>query len=221
MSMYRKNTLEQEIQVAGILSGKMPLPTPAGEVIICGPVLAAELEEMSLDPGLKAFRSAERQWSALISIAGMSKGMVIVASCADLVVGYATFHPPCEFERWGQAGIPSLLELGGLEVSPPWRTCGVAGAILRHAFRDLEDWIVFSTEYAWHWDMEGTGMTVWEYKDKLKKLLARVGLVCCTTDDPDICYHPANMLTVRYGSRVDQENICLFECLRHQDKWMF
>ncbi|MHB1419930.1 MAG: GNAT family N-acetyltransferase [Bacillota bacterium] len=218
--MHRKSTFEHELQV-GMLSRVVIHPTPSGEVSVHGPITAEELEEMSLDPGLKAFRPADRQLKALINIATMPEGRVFVASRDDLIVGYVTFHLPGELERWGQASIPFLLEMGGLEISPRWRTYGIAGAILQYAFCDMEGWIVFSTEYAWHWDLEGSGLNVWEYKDKLRNLLSKVGLVCCTTDDPEICYHPANMLTVRYGSQVDKDSICLFECLRHKDKWMF
>ncbi len=28
----------------------------------------------------------------------------------------------------------------------------------------MEDYIIITTEYYWHWDLKGTGLKVWEYR---------------------------------------------------------
>ena len=61
----------------------------------------------------------------------------------------------------------------------------------------MEDYIIISTEYYWHWDLKGTGLDVWQYRKIMEKMMAAGGLEPAATDDPEICSHPANCLMVR------------------------
>lgn len=199
------------------------LNTPKGLVIVKGPVPPEELAELTMNEGLSAFRPPQRQHKALIDIASMEQGMIFAAIHGEEIVGYCTFHPPDEFERWGQANIPELIELGGLEVSPQWRGCGLAQAILETAFAGdrFEKNIVIATEYCWHWDLKGTGLPVFKYRQMMEKLLRTVGMYPLGTDDPEICSHPANMLAVRVGSKVPSDAFIAFEALRYQSRSMY
>lgn len=199
------------------------LHTPKGLVIVKGPIPPEELAELAMNEGLRAFRPPDRQHKALVEIASMERGMIFAAVHEKEIVGYCTFHPPDEFERWGQANIPELIELGGLEVSPHWRGCGLAQAILEVAFAGdrFEKNIVIATEYCWHWDLKGTGLPVFKYRQMMEKLLRRVNMYPLGTDDPEICAHPANMLAVRVGSKVPSDAVIAFEALRYQGKNMF
>lgn len=199
------------------------LLTPRGEVLVEGPIPSARLRTMSLDPGLKAFRPPEKQHQALLEIASLPVGAVTVARQGNLIIGYATFHPPDEYLRWGQAHLPFLLEMGAIEVSPPWRQLGIGRAILEVAFANpvLEDYIVIVNEFYWHWDLKTTGLSVWSYRQMLERVMSTVGLIRCDTDEPEIASHPANMFMVRIGSHITQEQMEAFERLRYQNRWLF
>ncbi len=188
-----------------------------------GPVEPDKLAAMRFDEGLKAFRVPEEQHKALVEIAGLPEGRIIVAREDDLVLGYVTFLHPDPLERWSQAKLEDLLELGAIEVSAKIRASGVGKEMLRVAFMDdaMEDYIVITTEYYWHWDLKGTGLDVWEYRKAMEKLMMTVGMVWMATDDPEICSHPANCLMARIGKRVGQESVLAFDGMRFQNRFLY
>lgn len=187
---------------------------PEGELIILGVTPPDVLEKLSIDLMLKAFRPARRQKEALIEISKLDNGKVVTAQLNGELVGYVTFHPPDEFERWA-AGPRRVLELGAIEVAPKVRQYGIARSMLKVAFEDekMEQYIVLATEYYWHWDLEGTSLHVWEYREMMRRLMENVGMVVKDTDDEEISSHPANMLMVRYGKKISPEAIQAFESL--------
>lgn len=196
------------------------ITTPKGRIVIAGPILPEELEGLSLDDGLRAFRVPERQHKALMEIAKMEKGQIFAAIFERIIVGYISFHLPDKFERWGQANIPELIELGGMETSPAWRGLKLSSTILKEAFANgrFSENIVIATEYCWHWDLKGTGLPVYKYRQMMEKLLGQVGLYPLGTDDPEISSHPANMFSVRVGSKVSSEAFLSFEAIRYLNK---
>lgn len=189
--------------------------THMGNVAVLGPVGPEEIERRRMDLSLNCFRKAERQKQSLIEIASIKDGYVFIADVNNIIIGYVTFHPPEPFERWGRGHCP-VLELGAVEVALEFRGNGIARALLEIAFYDgrMEDYIVIATEYHWHWDLEGTGLLVWEYRTKLEKLMAAVGLFPEDTTDPEINAYPANALMVRIGGRVSPAEVEAFERLR-------
>lgn len=195
-------------------------PHPRGLLRVEGPVSPEALATYRLDDGLGAFRPPARQHEALVEIAALPEGRVIVARRAETVVGYVTFHYPDPFERWAQGGLDCLLELGAIEVTPLYRKGGLAKTLLRVAFLDdfMENYIVLTTEYYWHWDLKGTGLDVWAYRRVMEKVMGSAGLVWMATDDPDICAHPANCLMVRIGKNVPPEAVAAFDRLRFQNR---
>lgn len=188
-----------------------------------GPVSPENLAAMKFDEGLKAFRIPEEQHQALVEIAALPEGRIIVARENDLVLGYVTFLHPDPLERWSQAKLDDLLELGAIEVSDKVRASGVGKEMLRVSFMDdaMEDYIIITTEYYWHWDLKGTGLDVWEYRKAMEKLMMTVGMVWMATDDPEICSHPANCLMAKIGSRVPQESILAFDGIRFQNRFLY
>lgn len=179
-----------------------------GDLLICGVTTAEILESLNMDLQLKAFRPAKRQKEALIEISRLKNGRVVTAQLDNSIVGYVTFHVPDEFERWS-AGPSQVLELGAIEVSPMVRKYGVARSMLEVAFEDsrMEHYIVLATEYYWHWDLEGTGLQIWEYREMMRRLMEHVNLVVTDTDEEEITSHPANMLMVRYGNNISETTI--------------
>ena len=194
---------------------------PEGLIVIEGPATSRYLARLDMDPGLKNFRPPELQWEALQEIAELPEGRVIMAVHKRSIVGYITFHFPDEFGRWGRSKMPCLLELGAIEVAPRVRGRGVAPQLLQVAFEneEMEEFIVISTEYYWEWDLDGTGLSVWQYKDMMEKLLGKVNLRPVGTDDPEISAHPANCLMTRFGKKVDYDFLQKFEILRYKNKY--
>lgn len=185
---------------------------PEGEIIISGAVSYRMLEDLSIDIMLKAFRPAKRQKEALIEISKMCNGKVVSAHIGKELIGYVTFHPPDDFERWS-LGPKEVLELGAVEVAPKMRKYGIASNMLEVAFEDemMENYIIVATEYYWHWDLEQSGLHVWEYRELMRNLMEKAGLVLKDTDDEEINSHPANMLMVRYGKKLKPQTIQAFE----------
>ena len=184
---------EKDIKVA-----KGLIFTSQGTIHLEGPVTASYLSRLSMNEQLNNFRPADRQKDALITITDLPNGRVFIARCEQEIIGYVTFHHPDEYSRWCKH--PWVVELGAIEVSKQWRKYRVAQYLLSEAFSNsyVEDFIVITIEYCWHWDLRSSGLTTWDYQRMLTKLFSSVGLKKRATDDPDILEHPANVLMVRY-----------------------
>ncbi len=195
------------------------LETPKGKVYIEGPASGAYLETLTMNKLLCNFRPPDRQQQALIKITTLPDGMIYLARHQQEIVAYVAFHRPDDYSRWSKH--PRILEMGGIEVSPEWRQCRLAENLLKLAFANerLEDFIVITTEYCWHWDLKNTGLGLWAYQQVLTKLFGKVGLKKVTTDDPDILEHPANVLMARFGKNVSKEDLELFEKMRFMGKY--
>src|SRR5262245_38029614 len=137
------------------------LPYHDREIVLEGPMPAAALSRLKLHPQLDAFRRPEEQMKALIEIAELQEGRIIAARDGETIVGYVTFHYPDELERWSEGGMNDLIELGAVEVSDDYRGLGLGKRLIQLAFsqEQLENVIVYTTEYYWHWDLEGTKLS--------------------------------------------------------------
>ncbi|ASS74869.1 N-acetyltransferase [Tumebacillus algifaecis] len=199
------------------------LSTAGGDLIIEGPVAPELLSAYEFHEGLTAFRIPDKQKQALVEIAGLPEGRIIIARHDRTIVGYVTYLYPDPMERWAEAQMDNLIELGAIEVAAPYRSGSVAKTLLDISFRDdaMNDYLVISTEYYWHWDLESTGLSVWAYKEVMKKIMGSVGMEMFATDDPEITSHPANMLMARIGSRVDLDSIEKFNEVRFRNRFFY
>jgi acetoin utilization protein AcuA len=170
-----------------------------------GPVTPSRLGELSIDPLIKNFRPAEVQKKALAQIASDEICKVFIAVSNETIIGYVAFHRPHELTRWSR--LPFILELGAIEISPDWRNQGVTKALVQgagnHGF--MENHVVTSLEYAWHWDLKGTGLDIWSYQRVLSRLFSAIGFEIYRTDDPDILEHPASIFMARIGKNITEE----------------
>jgi acetoin utilization protein AcuA len=192
-------------------------------LVIEGPVSPDVLSGWTLHPKLDAFRKPVEQLQSLVEIAGLPEGRIIVARERDVIVGYVTFHYPDEMERWSEGGMVDLIELGAIEVADDYRHLGLGKAVIATAFQggQLDNAIVFTTEYYWHWDLESSGLNVWEYRKMMERLMKSVGMVWFATDDPEICAHPANCLMVAIGKDVPQSSVEQFDRVRFRQRFMY
>lgn len=199
------------------------LKTPHGTVIVEGPITPETLEQYEFHENLTSFRPPQEQKRALIEIAKLIEGRIIIARNENTVIGYVTYLYPDPLERWSEDKIENMLELGAIEVIPSYRGAGVGKKLLEVSFMgdEMEDYLVITTEYYWHWDLKGTGLNVWQYRNMMENLMKTVGFEYCATDDPEITSHPANCLMVRIGKRVNQDSIERFDRLRFKHRYMY
>ncbi|OEF98258.1 GNAT family N-acetyltransferase [Desulfuribacillus alkaliarsenatis] len=190
---------------------------------ICGPIEAEKLRHLNMHEQLVAFRIPEEQKEALVEIAELPEGRIVGAIHNDTLVGYITFHYPDPYERWAEGNMEDLLELGAIEVAKDYRQYGLAKKMMAIAFKDsvMDQFIVISTEYYWHWDLKNTGLSVWDYRKIMESIMSSVGMEYFATDDPEICSHPANLLMARIGKEVPLESIEAFDNLRFKNRHMY
>ncbi|RXZ77297.1 GNAT family N-acetyltransferase [Paenibacillaceae bacterium] len=202
---------------------KQVVPYSGGELIVEGPVHPDQLASWTMHPDLDAFRRPKDQHEALVEIAELDEGRIIVAREQEQIVGYVTFHYPDEMERWSEAKMDDLVELGAIEVANDFRSFGLGKHMIQTAFASdqLENIIVFTTEYYWHWDLEGSRLNVWEYRVMMEKLMKSVDMIWYATDDPEICSHPANCLMVRIGKEVPLDSVERFDRIRFRQRFMY
>ncbi|MNJ40309.1 GNAT family N-acetyltransferase [Paenibacillus fonticola] len=193
------------------------------EIVIEGPIAPEQLKSLQMHHELDAFRRPGDQHEALIEIAELPEGRIIVARDQDTIIGYVTFHYPDEMERWSQGSMPDLIELGAIEVANDYRSLGLGSLMIKTAFEEeqMEQYIVFTTEYYWHWDLKSSGLSVWDYRKMMERLMKTVDMVWYATDDPEICSHPANCLMVRIGKEVPLESEEQFDRIRFQQRFMY
>ena len=202
---------------------KKSLITTEGPLIIEGPIQSDQLKAYDFHRDLVAFRPASKQYQALLEIAELPEGRIIIARDDQMVIGYTTFLYPDPLERWSEGNMDNLIELGAIEVIPKFRGSGVGKSLLSVAMMDdaMEDYIIITTEYYWHWDLKGSGLSVWEYRKVMEKMMNEGGLQWYATDDPEICSHPANCLMVRIGKRINAESIQKFDQIRFVNRFMY
>ncbi|HLR08423.1 MAG TPA: GNAT family N-acetyltransferase [Bacillota bacterium] len=190
--------------------------TPNGVIEIEGPVTAAELETYHFHNHLTTFRAAPKQFATLKNIARLPEGRIIIARTSDTIIGYVAYLYPDPLERWSEFAMDNLLVLGGIEVIPEYRQANIGSGLLEVSMMDdyMENYIIISTEYYWHWDLKGMQLNVWQYRQVMEKMMAKGGLTPMPTDDPEIMSHPANCLMVRIGKNVPEQSIKLFAKLR-------
>lgn len=199
------------------------MKTRHGTVIVEGPIAPNDLEKLEFHEDLKSFRPPNQQKEALIDIAGLEEGRIIIARNNNTVIGYVTYLYPDPLERWSEDFIENMIELGAIEVIPAYRGTGTGKKLLEVSFMDeeMENYLVITTEYYWHWDLKGTGLSVWDYRKMMERLMKTVGFEYYATDDPEITSHPANCLMAREGKNIPPETMERFDRLRFRNRFMY
>ena len=210
----------KNIKLGDVEIAKGIMFTPQGIINLEGPTSGEYLSSLTMHQGLNVFRQADRQKESLIEITSLPNGKVFIARNEQEIIGYVTFHHPDKHSRWSKHA--KVIELGAIEIAKGWRKYKVAHHLLREAFSHefVNDFIIITTEYCWHWDLRGSNLSLWDYQRMLTKLFSSVGLKKTLTDDPDIMEHPANVLMARYGIRVLKEDIQNFELLTYRNKYI-
>ena len=184
--------------------------TDRGEVTFIQNPDRPEVEHALIDEGIGAFyrygyHSIEQTRKILLDTMDGPHDSLIIATSGGAIIGFLNIVVPGEGERWGKLKDVRVVELGSIEISRKWRGIGLSRRLLQAMFAtgDFDDRIVLTQEFAWHWDLENMKMDKIGYKNMILGLLKPFGFRVCPTDEPNITYDPFNMLTVRFGPRVD------------------
>ncbi len=167
------------------------------------------LAGLMMDPGLGAFsryapEAGRRQHAALVRVASLAEGRVLVAHLGPRLVGFLTLHPPPEQSRWAALPTGRVLELGGIEVARGLRGRGVARRLMDTAFGsgECDAVIVYAQGLTWCWDMAGSRMGPSEYRAMILRLFSVYGFERCVTDEPDVSFDRTSVLLARIGQEV-------------------
>jgi len=169
------------------------------------------LSNLTADACIGAFsryspQAAERQLAALLRVASLPYGRVLVAHSGRRLVAFLTFHPPEADSRWAALPAGRILELGGIEVARGLRGRGVARRLMDLAFStaDFDAVIVYAQALTWCWDLEGSGLGQEGYREMMLRLFGAHGFTSYITDEPNIRYDRANILLARVGPVVPE-----------------
>ncbi|RSL32927.1 GNAT family N-acetyltransferase [Salibacterium salarium] len=209
--IHKKTYYAREIEVDG------------RTLLMEGPISGTKIHDYDFHEGLVAFRTPEEQKKALIGIADLPEGRINAVIDEQTIVGYVTFVYPDPLERWSDANMETLLELGAIEIADDYRGAKIGTRLLEFSMLDdaMEDYIIITTEYYWHWDLKGSNLSIWDYRKVMEKMMNAGDLEWMATDDPEICSHPANCLMVRIGSRISNDTIQQFDTIRFSNRFMY
>ncbi|SER94830.1 acetoin utilization protein AcuA [Gracilibacillus ureilyticus] len=190
--------------------------TTIGSILLTGPVPPEQLETLVMHDQLHAFRPPLKQLEALKEIAALEEGRIFIALHNETIIGYVTYLHPDPIERWSTFKMENLIELGAIEIAKEYRGLHLGSKLIELSVSDpfMENYIIISTEYYWHWDINETKLSVWDYRKIMEKMMNAGGLHPEPTNDPEIMAHPANCLMVRIGKNVSEEDRQLFDKLR-------
>ncbi len=197
------------------LAGQTPEPrvttleTPRGTILLrdwCPPSL---VERLQADEGLQSFaRRADRERELLKRIAARPDSELVVGHTPEgVLVGQVSI---CAGDGWWE-GIHGLYEVA-IEVSANWRQLGLASALLRFALEPayFDELILFALGYAWHWDLERTGLGSMRYGAMIRGLFQKVGFEQMSAAEPNLHMDPANIFLARIGARANPETVAQF-----------
>lgn len=183
------------------------------------------LAALAPTPGIGAFsryspQAADRQHAALMQVAALPHGRVLVAYRSRQILAYLTFHPPERDCRWASLPFGQILELGGIEVARGLRGMGLARRLMNRAFAPpgFDDIIVYAQALTWCWDLEGTGMSMAEYRQMMLRLFGAYGFEPYVTDEPNIHYDRSSLLLARVGPMAPPGLVKRFQALLIQGR---
>lgn len=186
------------------------IETNRGRLYLRDACPASFVERLRPDPGLASFASrAETEHGLLARVARQPGSSLSVAHTEDgLIVAQVALAAA---DGWWK-GLPGVYEIT-TETSRGWRGTGVAGTLLRFTTEAwwVEHLILLGIGLAWHWDLQQPGLDEGEYRERLRRLFARVGFEEVPTREPGVLLNPANLLMVRVGRQVPADRRAEFQ----------
>jgi hypothetical protein len=165
---------------------------------------ASLLRRLQVAADMHAFtRNAEREAALLRLIATRPEANLTVAYTPEgEIVGEATLAPA--EGRW--IDVENVYELA-VQVARSWRRAGLGEMLVRFVTEPdyIEELILIALGVSWHWDLQGTALNPYAYRDVLVRTFAGGGFRPYATDDPDITAGEGSVLLARIGRRVSPE----------------
>lgn len=197
----------------------VPLRLPRGDVSIHLNCPSGFFAGLLLDSGLGRFAhysSIIQKLEVFEKLSCTRDGRVAVAvSEPRTVIAYAACWYPDGTERWSKLG-DLMYEMGAIEVSRNFRHMGIAQNIIDLIMEDefFEEKIAYMNGFCWHWDLDGSGLTMARYRNMMLQLLGKHGFKDYYTNEPNIALREENLFMARMGSRVSPEDLKRFKNLR-------
>jgi acetoin utilization protein AcuA len=109
-----------------------------------------------------------------------------------------------------------MMEVKAVEVCRSRRSSKVAHGIVASLidFPEIEDRIAYMVGYSWTWDLDGTGMSGFDYRQMLIRLFEPFGFQEFETNEPNLCLKPENLFMGRIGANVPEKTQKDFKWLR-------
>ncbi len=189
----------------------LTLETPSGAICIRSRCPPGSFAELRLDEGLGSFAhysSLIKRLETFERIACGKDGNVILAILEEArVVGYAACYYPEPSERWSKLD-ELMYEMGAIEVSRNFRHMHLAQHLVHAAMDDefYEDKIAYMNGFCWHWDLDGSGLTMAQYRKMMFELLSPYGFREYPTNEPNIALRPESIFLARVGSGVSPQD---------------
>lgn len=201
------------------LPKRITLNTPRGEVTLYHKCPPGYFSHLHLESGLGNFAhyaSIIQKLDVFERVASQPEGRVTIClNDQGALVAYACCWYPEKEDRWSKLGT-LMYELGALEVSRNYRNVGIADAIVGTFMADtfFEEKIAYMNGYCWHWDLDGTGLTMVQYRQMMINFLKKYGFQEYYTNEPNIALREENIFMARIGSNVSEEDQRRFRNLR-------
>lgn len=205
----------------GEIFGEKPTirKTLNGTVLIYPRFPAGGFARLRLDAGLGNFAhysSIIQKLEVFERVASQKEGRVSLALLDDrIVIGYLVCWYPEKTERWSKLG-DLMYELGAVEVSRNFREMGVAHTMVDLMVSDdfFEEKIAYMNGFSWHWDLDGSGLSKFEYRKMMLRFLKNWCFQEFYTNEPNIALRQENLFMARIGSRVSENDRKRFRNLR-------
>jgi acetoin utilization protein AcuA len=192
--------------------------TRAGDLKIypdCGPGF---FKGLVWDAGLGAFAhysSIIQKIDVFERVVNENGRVTLAIAGENAIVAYLVCWYPEKYDRWSKLDY-LMFELGAIEVSRNYRKLGLARTLIKtlmaESFMDRK--IAYMNGFMWHWDVDGAGLTLLEYRRMLIGLLKEHGFNDYYTNEPNIALRPENVFMARIGAEVSDEDQKRFSRLR-------
>ena len=210
----KQNTLNHSIQ--NIINR----PTPLGPIQIQSFCTPDEIQRYRFDPQFTIhaqYKSIYTKQETLVQHAESTLANVVLALTEDRqIVGFGVLSHPNEDDRWAELEPGIMMEIKAIEVSRRFRSCKIAGDLLRLMLSHptVEQMIAYMVGYSWTWDLDGSGLTVHQYRNMLIHLFSPHQFFELQTNEANICLKPENLFMARVGSHVSNQIRQDFKLLR-------
>ena len=199
--------------------GAFPFETGRGRITINPKCPPGSFKELRLDSGLGSFphySSIIQKLETFEKVASGKDGRVALALIDEnIIIGYMASWYPDSTERWSKLG-ELMYEFGAIEVSRDFRKMGIAAQMVLSVLRDdfFDEKISYMNGYSWHWDVDGSGLTLVQYRKMMLNFMKPFGFEEYYTNEPNIALRQENLFMARIGSKVSEEDQLRFRNLR-------